>query len=434
LRLVFHVSPDDDGTLSGTLDSLDQGAYGIPVATVLQDGLDVTMTVPSVGGGFEGTLSEDGRRIEGTWSQGPNQMPLAVEKTDELPQPERPQRPTGPFPYSSTDVTFLNTHAGIDLAGTLTVPEGGQPHPAVALISGSGPQNRNSTLFGHDLFWVLADHLTRNGIAVLRYDDRGVGRSQGSFRDATSEDFAADAEAAVEFLRSHPEVDPAGIGLVGHSEGGLIAPMVATRLGDLAFVVMLAGPGLPGDEILYLQGELIMKANGVPQHLIDKNRAAQEALYSAVREEPDAVAARTRLRRVFDEFVGSLTDRERAMMGMSGDLEQVINAQIATITSPWYRFFLDYDPATTLGELQTPVMALNGEKDLQVPPRQNLEAIERALKVGGNDDVTAREMPGLNHLFQTARTGAPSEYGDIAETFAPAALDEITEWILVRSR
>ena len=394
----------------------------------------MTMSVPSVGGGFEGILSEDGRRIEGTWSQGANTFPLAVDKTDELPEPDRPQRPVEPFPYSSTDVSFPNTRAGIELAGTITTPEGAGPHPAVVLISGSGPQNRNSTLSGHDIFWVLADHLTRNGIAVLRYDDRGVGRSGGSFKEATSEDFASDAQAAVEFLGSHPEVDGARIGLVGHSEGGLIAPMVATRVDDLAFVVLLAGPGLRGDEILYLQGELIMTANGAPRRLIEKNRTAQEALYRAVREEPDAKAVRAQLLEVFEEFVGSLTSRERAMLGMSGDLQQVIDAQIATVTSPWYRFFLDYDPAPALRRLRAPVLALNGAKDLQVPPQQNLEAIEGALNAGGNEDVTVRELAGLNHLFQTARTGAPSEYGDIEETFAPVALSTITDWILARSK
>jgi fermentation-respiration switch protein FrsA (DUF1100 family) len=434
LRIALHFTASEDGSVTGTMDSLDQGATGIPVADVTLSGQTVSLTVPSAGARYEGQLSEEGTRIDGTWSQGPNHLPLVMERTDELPVLERPQEPKEPLPYEVLEATFGDGTTVAELAGTLTLPRSDRPAPAVVLVSGSGPQDRDETVFGHRPFLVLADHLTRKGVAVLRYDDRGVGASGGDFATATSRDFADDAGAAVAYLRQRPEVAEDLVGIIGHSEGGLIAPMVAVEDPDVAFIVLLAGPGLTGEQILYRQGELIALAGGTPRRLVEANRAAQERLFAVVRQEEDVSTARTRMEAVFSDFFASLSARDLAALGVTGDPTEYASRQIDQVLTPWFRFFLTYDPLPTLRRVQVPVLALNGEMDLQVPPRENLEAIERALREGGNDNVTVREMAGLNHLFQTSATGSPSEYYGIEETMAPAALDALTEWILARAR
>jgi uncharacterized protein len=370
----------DDGGLTASADSPDQGVRGIPVESIGYEEGRLVLELPSVQARFEGRLMGE-NEIEGSWSQGGAALPLELERVEEVVGPNRPQEPEPPFPYVAEAVRYPNLDAGIHLAGTLTLPEGDGPFPAVALISGSGAQNRDSEVFGHRIFLVLADHLTRQGIAVLRSDDRGVGESEGIFQEATSRDFAGDAAAAVAYLRARPEIAPEAVGLVGLSEGGMIAPMVAAESDDVAFIVLMAGPGLTGEEILHLQADLISRAMGV-------------------------------------------TPETR---------EGWITSQKSTAGGPWFRFFLVHDPRPVLRQVRVPVLALNGELDLQVPPAENLGAIEAALREGGNPDFTVRELPGLNHLFQTATTGSPMEYAQIEETMSPKAMDMVARWILERT-
>lgn len=433
LTIVFHVQRAEDGSLAATMDSPDQGATGIPVSQAsFVDGV-LTLEVAAVGGRYQGTLGEEGQVLEGTWSQAGQSFPLTVERVDEVEAPSRPQEPEPPFPYQALDVTFTSPEAGIELAGTLTLPQGDGPFPAAVLVSGSGPQNRNEELMGHKPFLVIADHLTREGIAVLRYDDRGVGESGGEFGTATTGHFADDALAAVAWLKGREEVAADAIGLVGHSEGGVVAPMAANRSDDVSWVVLLAGTGLTGEEILYLQGRLIALANGATQDAVEANEAVQRKIFRAVKEEPDPAALEARLDRVLDEAIRELGPEERVAAGIGDDPTRWKEAQIRSVTTPWFRFFLTYDPTRALEELDVPILALNGEKDLQVPPDQNLSAIEAALARGGNPDYTVRALDGLNHLFQPAETGSPLEYARIETTFAPEALQMISDWILARS-
>ena len=274
---------------------------------------------------------------------------------------------------------------------------------------------------GHRPFLVLADHLTRHGVAVLRLDDRGVGESTGSFATATSVDFADDVLSVVEYLDQRSDVGP--IGLIGHSEGGLVAPMVANRSSDVRFVVLMAGPGLTGEEILYRQSDLIIKANGGTDEAAATNRAVQATMFAAVKEEHDPALLRTRFREALEPALAGVPQEAR---------EAQVQAQLAQVNSPWFRYFLTYDPVPALRVLDQPVLAINGEKDTQVPPKENLEAIRLALTEGGNDDVEIVELAGLNHLFQTAETGSPSEYATIEETMSPRALQTMTDWILAR--
>ena len=431
LRVVFKISKNPDGTLTATLDSPDQGATDIPIEEVIFKDNTLHLEVKSAGSVFEGNVSEDFLVIEGEWKWSGQSVPLIVNRIDKAIEILRPQEPKKPYPYIEEEAIYENKEAGITLAGTLTLLPGKSSFPAVLLITGSGPQDRNETVFGHRPFLVLADYLTCQGIAVLRVDDRGVGESTGDFSQATSEDFASDVLAGIEYLKTCKEIDAKKIGLIGHSEGGLIAPMVAIKSSDVAFIVLMAGTGLPGEEILYLQGALISRAMGVNEEDIIKNRQFNEKIFSVIKEEKDKKNAEERLRQMFMEDWEKVSDEEKEKIG---DPEVYLNAQLQSLLSPWLKFFLTYDPKPTLSKVKCPVLAINGEKDLQVPPKENLSAIEEALVAGGNKNFTVKELPGLNHLFQTAQTGVPSEYAKIEETISPVAFKIVGDWILEQTK
>jgi pimeloyl-ACP methyl ester carboxylesterase len=308
----------------------------------------------------------------------------------------------------------------VTLAGTLTLPAGTGPFPAAVLIAGSGPNTRDEPILGHRLFLVLADHLTRHGIAVLRYDKRGTGESTGDYGKATTLDFADDAEAALDYLAKHKAIDQRRVGLIGHSEGGLIAPMVAGRDKAAGFVVALAGPGVNGAQILREQGKRILIAAGTPPDQLETDMLRRDQAIEIVRNEKDPEIAAAKLR-------AALLDTAKA----DGKPEEMVQLSIKIINSDWFRFFFDYDPAPAWHALTCPVLVLIGGKDLQVPPDQNLPPIRAAL--AGNPKAEIEELPGLNHLFQTAQTGSPAEYGRIEETIAPAALDKVADWIRHRA-
>ena len=430
LEIVFHVTRGDDGALTGTMDVPTQGAAGIPLTTVVVEGESLTMTFPVPGGGsYEGTL--DGEAIAGTFTQGPASFPMSLERGEAQGPPARPQEPQPPFPYGVEDVVVPNPDAGIEMAGTITTPEGPGPFPGVILVSGSGPQDRDEALMGHKPFLVLADHLTRAGIAVLRYDDRGVGGSTGDFASATSEDFASDALHALRFLSERANVDAARVGIVGHSEGGLVGPLAANRSTDPRFIVMLAGPGVPGLDILVEQGKLIARALGAPESMIEFNAGLQSGLAAILAEDGPGEATGDRMRSYMRAEIATLPERERAQFGEQlGDA--AIDATVAQMNSAWFQLFLEYDPRDALSRLTVPVLAVFGGKDLQVPPEQSADEVETALARAGNRDATVVVLPGLNHLFQEAETGHPGEYQQIEETMSPVALETVSSWILER--
>ena len=425
LRLVLTIEKSESGYTS-TLDSPDQGAQGIPVDTTSFEGAKLDIAITALSLSYTAELVEG--RFKGTFTQGGYKLPLEISREpNKKPIRNRPQEPKEPFAYSSEEVSFKNPGADIALAGTLTLPKETGKYPVVVMISGSGPQDRNEELAGHKPFLVIADYLTRNGIGVLRFDDRGVGASKGIFRTATSEDFATDVESAVAFLKKRDDIDKKHIGLIGHSEGGLIAPMVASKSDDVNFIVLLAGTGIPGSELLALQGRLIGKAVGQSDAEVGRSASIRKKMIEMAVASDDIQTLRSDLTEYLQIEIQNADSRALVPAGV--DVDRFIKSQVDFMATPWMVYFLRHDPAKVLEKVTCPVLAINGGIDLQVPAEENLSAIGKALKKAGNQKVTLKELPGFNHMFQESATGAPSEYGTIDETFSPAALAVISDWV-----
>ncbi len=404
LRIGFCLQVRPDGSFSGTFASLDQGATSRALSRISLENGRVTIEVGAIGGRYDGTMNAEGSQIEGWWTQRGASAALVLKHV-------KPQEPQRPYPYVEEEVTYQNAQDGATLAGTLTLPFARGVFPAVILITGSGQEDRDESAYGHRPFLVLADYLTRRGIAVLRADDRGVGGSTGDASQATSEDFARDVMAGVEYLKTRRAVDPRRIGLIGHSEGGAIAPLAAADSNDVAFIVLMAGTGVPGD--LVLEGQLVslLKAGGADQATIDAALQDHRRRMEVVKSETDPNRAKEKLRDL------GCTD-----------------SQVQAWTLKWFCFFVTHDPQETLRKVKCPVLAINGDLDTQVLARVNLPAIEQALREGSNPDFTVKELPHLNHFFQTAQTGNINEYAFLEETMSPVALEIMATWIEARTK
>lgn len=425
IRFVLDIRRGPGGEWTGTADSPDQGGFGIPITSIDVTGDQVVVRLDELAIEYSGKLSSDGQTLTGTLRQAGTPFPLTLERQAGPLDYRRPQDPVAPFPYTTAEVTFPSEDPGVTLAGTLVSPQGAGPFTTVVLITGSGPQNRDEELLNHRPFLVLADALARANLAVLRFDDRGVGASTGDFDAATSLDFAADVRGAVSYLRSQTLVPVGSIGLVGHSEGGLIAPIVADGNADIAFLVLLAGPAVDGETIVISQGRAINAAAGVPLTQLDAEEVTQRRVYACFRS-PEAGDAGADAGAVTEAALDACLRRELAAAGVS---DSDMAANLAPLQSAWSRFFITYDPAPTLRRTQVPVLALNGSLDLQVLASVNLPVMRAALAEAGNPLSSVSELPGLNHLFQHATTGAPAEYGLIAETMAPEVLAQVAQWI-----
>jgi uncharacterized protein len=434
LRLILKVAKSPDDTFAATLDVPEQGATGVPVdATTVKD-TTVRFELKSLGAVYEGVINKEATAIAGHWNQGGMTLPLTLNRVDKAPAASlRPQEPKKTYPYDEEEVSYENKRDGVRLAGTLTLPRTKGPHPAALLITGSGSQDRNEAMLGHKPFLVLADYLTRRGIAVLRVDDRGVGGStgEGSFDKATSENFAEDVLAGILFLKTRKEINPKQIGLIGHSEGGIIAPLVAAKSRDIAFIVLMAGPGLTAEEGFSNQVAATAKASGTSAEAVAWNRRLMRQMFVILKEEKDNAVADKKIRELRAKMLAEMSEEQRKKYGIPQDaMEGVIKLML----TPWFRFYSRYDPRATLKKVRVPVLAITGERDLQVVPAgENLAAIANALKAGGNKDYTVTEVPKLNHLFQTSETGSPAEYGRIEETISPVVLELIGDWIVKRT-
>lgn len=428
LELVIHIQKTDSG-YSASMDSPDQNAKGIPVSEISFNAPVLRMKIPDIGMSYEGKMESDSL-ITGTFSQRGQSIPLNLDRRS-IPKKQRPQEPQKPYPYYEEEVHFENKAAGISLTGTLTLHDKKGNYPVVVLVSGSGPQNRDEELLGHKPFLVLADYLTRNGFAVLRYDDRGVGASGGDFAAGSSRDFADDAWAAVLYLQGRKEINKKKIGIMGHSEGGMIAFMLAAAHKDIAFVVTLAGPGVPGATLLLQQQLAIAAVNGVPQEQALEANKTNKALYDIVVANNDEKEAEKQLKSYLQK---SLKPEDLAKLP-KGVSEDDIHAQyVAALSTPWIRYFLKYDPAKDLQQLHCPVLALFAEKDVQVPAKENAAAVKEALQKADNPNASVMELANLNHLFQECKTGAPEEYATIEQTISPNALKEILNWLKYQAK
>lgn len=429
LRIVFHINDTEKGGLLTTADSPDQSAYGMKCDTTIITGNAITIEMKSLGASYKGILQND-TTIEGTFAQRV-ELPLVLKKTDKQVTINRPQTPKAPFPYKSEDLVYSNADKSLNYGATITIPEGNGPFPAAVLITGSGAQDRDETIMNHKLFAVLADHLTRKGYIVLRVDDRGIGKSTGIFSEATSEDFAKDVNSSVDYLLSRKEVNKNKIGLIGHSEGGMIAPMVAAARKDINYIVLLAGPGVKIIELMAAQNEAIARSSGMSDQALKEIKPLFTKVVTTIMESKDSSSAHTAVTYITENWAAST--KKEILEEMDFDAvnkrKEYINEMVEQFQSPWFKYFIRFNPATYLEKLRCKVLAINGDKDVQVLSAQNLPGIKAALKKSKVKNYEIKEMPGMNHLFQTCLKCTVNEYGELEETIAPAALETICSWL-----
>jgi len=434
LPLIMHITKTDAG-YAATLDSPDQKSMGIPMDNVSFADNKLVVGFTAAAMTYTGTFLPDSSKINGTFKQGPGSFPLVL--TREKPavkaetKPEDKVRPQDPkdFPYVQEEVQFTNPKAGDQLSGTLTMPANRKASKIVILISGSGPQDRNEEIpqFNHRPFLVWSDWLTRNGIAVLRYDDRGTAKSTGDFQAATTADFADDAEAAVNYIKSRADLKGLSIGLLGHSEGGMIAPMVASRNNNVKFIVLLAGPGIPIAKLMVQQMEDISRSAGAADSVTKGAVNGNAKIYALMNSNKELPAAALKIK--LDSLLHDQFNTYRKAELGTLPIDQMVTSSSATVLKPWFRYFLGFNPSDYLVKVKCPTLALNGTNDLQVKCEPNLDAIKIALTKAGNKNFKMVPLPGLNHMFQKIVTGSVAEYSQLTETINPVALTTVSSWI-----
>lgn len=412
LETAFDIKAVENG-YAATFDVPAQGAFDIPVDEVSFQNGQLQLKMNAMDASYSGTLKDSG--IEGNFTQRGMTFPLNLAKAEKKEQKKvRPQDPQPPFHYQIEEVTFVNEKEGNTLAGTLTIPEGEGPFPAMVLVSGSGQQNRDEELMNHRPFWVIADYCARHGIAVLRYDDRGVGGSTGEVENATSMDFSYDAEAAFDYLCKRKEINATKVGILGHSEGGVINFMVSSRRPEVAFLVSLAGPSVNGIEVLKEQQAAILRASGMTEEMVRFNGNANAQMFDIIETSNDREEADTLLRQLLKGW---------------GYNEELTEQTVGQMASPWMYYFLRYNPTDAIVKTNCPALLLNGSKDLQVIASQNLPGYEKIIAEHGKTNLTLRELPDLNHLFQHCETGSPNEYFEIEETISSEVLEMIVGFV-----
>jgi pimeloyl-ACP methyl ester carboxylesterase len=429
VRMIIHVSKTADGQYGVSLDSPDQGIKGIPASSVRLTADSIYVEVSGGSVRYAGKIVNDSL-INGQFSQG-RSFPVNMKKVMAVTELNRPQTPKPPFPYRSENVLYTTPDRTINYGATITIPEGKGPFPAVLMLTGSGPQNRDEEILGHRPFAVIADHLTRNGFVVLRVDDRGIGQTTGDNTKATTKDFAEDARISFEYLLNRSEVDKTKAGLIGHSEGGMIAQILGADRKDIAFIVMMAGPGTKIIDLMVEQVEAVRLQSGMPRQYLDAYLDLYRGIASSIALS-DIAAAPANAKNVLDAWLHK-TDAVTALYATgisdSASKEKFIQNFIDELNRPWFRYFLQYDPAVNLRKLTARVLALNGDKDIQVISGTNLPAIRSALKDRKETEYRIMEVPGVNHLFQECRSCTIQEYGTLEQTISPAVLAIITEWL-----
>lgn len=433
LRIIFHIN-GQAGAYTATMDSPDQGAKGIPVGRVSRANDSLLLEVAAIGGKLSGKLASD-TTFNGQWTQGGASLPLDLKKLgvgQSVAELKRPQTPKPPFPYESSDVVYYNKDRSIQYGATVTKPRGAGPFPALLLITGSGQQNRDEEIFGHKPFAIIADYLTRKGYLVLRVDDRGVGQTTGDVKSATTKNFADDAMVGLDYLKTLSDVDKTKIGLLGHSEGGMIAEMVAAQQKDIAFVVLLAAPGEPIIDLMTEQSRAVLQSSSMSQQQLESYLALRKSLSSAVSlVESDSAAHAAATTVVNDWLAKTPKDVALASTGIANDSskQDFVNKAVEMLYKPWWQFFFRYQPDVYVRKMNAKVLALNGDKDIQVFSKTNLPALKASLQKSPSKNFEVVELKGLNHLFQHCTKCTVAEYAELEETFAPEALQTIGTWL-----
>lgn len=430
LRVIFHINNEKDGQLHATMDSPDQGAKGISFSSVQINGDSIILKMEMIKGGFSGIFKTD-TIIEGTWKQGGKTIPLMLRKTMKIDELKRPQTPKPPFSYVSKDVEYDNADKTVHLGATITFPATGSKFPAAILISGSGQQDRDESIFEHKPFAVIADYLTNQGFAILRVDDRGKGQSKGDLISATSADFAKDVETSLAFLKTQPQIDTTKIGLIGHSEGGLIAAIVGSLHKEISFMVLLASPGENGASLLAEQNEALLRSGGLDSLTADsyKKLFLEQAL--AIVNANDQSAAYSNAQMIYQTWKSKVSSKTIEALGFGSDSAAIsdIRGKVKGFNSPWMKYFVKSDASKLFAKTAAKVLALNGSKDIQVIPTSNINGIQMALKKSKSKSYKTIIIPGLNHLFQHCKTCTINEYGQLEETISPEVLGIMGNWL-----
>ena len=416
IRVVFTESTKE---LRAAIDIPQQGAAGLPLDAVTRSGSNVhfELPTPAARAVFDGRVS--GNTMSGTFAQG--QATGTFELTRIAPAGNAPKAP-----YAEQEIAV--TIGPIRLAGTLTIPSGNGPFPFVAMITGSGPQNRDEDILGFKVFQVIADRLARNGVAVYRYDDRGVGGSTGSIANATTPDFASDALAVLAALKGRPEIDARRMGLLGHSEGATAAAIAASRSSDVSFAILIAPPALRGEDVLRQQAIDGARGLGADAATVERITAAHRAVTTLIVKKAPAEELATAVKNLIKaQYEGMPPAQQQALGDRDAFAEKTYAPALAQLQSPWMRFMIDFDHAAPLRDVTCPVLVLFGRLDMQVPPAQNEQPVRAAL--ARNSAATIAVLDGANHLFQSARTGQPTEYATLEKAFVPGFLEQITAWV-----
>jgi len=435
IELRLNLIQNADKTYSSNWDIPAQKVKGLASSKTELLNNQLAVEIKMIGASYSGSLNMSGDKVDGAWSQSGMSFPLNMETVKEGQEEKiflKPQTPKPPFAYNIKDFVYEGNETKLSYGATLTYPNGDKKFPLIILITGSGRQDRDETIFDHKPFAVIADYLTKKGYAVLRVDDRGAGKSTGDFSNSTTADFAQDVEEHIRYAKNLPMIDTNQIGLLGHSEGGLIAPMVAVRNKSVAFVILMAGPGVEIGELMAMQNEMVLKSAGISQEAINAYIPLYKNLMKtivSINSTQDANAKAIEIVKNWYSNTDKNLVKSTTNISSESDINKFATSMSETLSTKWWKYFASYNPQIALQKLKCPVLAINGSSDIQVPAEANLKAIEFALKKAGNKKVTTMKFDGLNHLFQKCTKCTVQEYGELETTIEPEVLEYINNWL-----